>query len=558
MPYHGLVINGRLPVPAGATVISKDGAFRLPCGKPVLEDGAGGFYHPISQNARPRPLWNGNTEGYVGGVGIRFIGYATNSQPVHERCSSFAVAGRLAQIPNRNAQQVGWDNSNGWTWRDYQLLTGAGRDLLGRQLNGWVFSDTHGINWLMSTSNLEAVENTLSANSASFTIPITRFGELREQAIASSNALSISIADLGQSTPSLTVGNKNIFPSGGGAAVEPDGASAYRNRFYICDTTLHGDKVLLGYGQHWIEASSGVSQTLCCSPRILAFVELSVTSGGTPGAPPTVTASLLKTRAQCVGTWSSSGTGMTWTNVGGEYFALIGTQSQQFNLSGLHLWAYYNNLGSAVYLTAERTLTGSLTRSGSVSTTANGKTLTGGSFAESGSVDQVYTITHPGGGQLQGRYQSTINVTYGWDNTNLEFDSSTSFTESIQRTGITTTSNSSSSSRQGAPTPWLTSLEAGGGPGPGPVTVPDELLSIVDRLSSKVLDDPDIGTVWLAGQHAYLMATLTPGASGGFTPATLGSLAHPGGLIANASGVFYAQNRKSGEASNGTNVRYYI
>lgn len=166
------------------------------------------------------------------------------------------------------------DIAAGRTWTDYAILGGITQMLHGRPLNGWIYAAADGTPWWVDASNMTQSSVTGSFNRS---ITLRRFGRVGRS--ASSQGISLSLSDTGQSAPALT-GATGVRL----ADITPDGRRA------IFEVTLTTD----------VNPDPGLGRTY---PIGYWLLEIS----GAPGPGLSATISVLRTRQQALGTMTDTG-----------------------------------------------------------------------------------------------------------------------------------------------------------------------------------------------------------------------------------------------------------
>lgn len=210
----------------------------------------------------------------------------TYQQPDGGDTQRVAVPGQPAVT--RTTEQQALDTANGWQWWNDAILSGEGRQLYGMDMNGrWIYIDPNGGRWLVEAPDLTGGSIDLTAQ-LSAQVTLSKFGHIG--GADETYTLNVSVADLQQSSPVMSVrippqmnyGN----PTTGDSSVE--------------SITATGDKAIvmlhLDYDQQ-------------IDKRALGFLQLTLT--GIPGdqtTPVQASLTLLKSRAQTIGTYSRTTT----------------------------------------------------------------------------------------------------------------------------------------------------------------------------------------------------------------------------------------------------------
>lgn len=84
--------------------------------------------------------------------------------------------------------------ANGWQWRNKAMLSGGKRQVYGKELNGWIYIDSAGDRWLVTTTLDGATTDFVSALSG--TVTLARFGDFGKP--AESYTYPVSLASVGQ------------------------------------------------------------------------------------------------------------------------------------------------------------------------------------------------------------------------------------------------------------------------------------------------------------------------------------------------------------------------
>lgn len=198
----------------------------------------------------------------------------TKTWPVYALDGDATCDTVLVRVPGvppveRTPEEQAADDAAGRQWWNQAILGGSAQRLHGRAINGWVYCDPAGRRWRVSK---------ISGTSGSYTVELQLFGELGRAAEIYS--YPVSVADMGQSTPSLnnletlTLKLRDVCPDGSRALY-----------------AVRGTRPLTSAPQwppqteaRWIPA--------------LGWLEMSISG---PGESATISLEVLVTRAQAVG-----------------------------------------------------------------------------------------------------------------------------------------------------------------------------------------------------------------------------------------------------------------
>ncbi|PKO54935.1 MAG: hypothetical protein CVU28_08100, partial [Betaproteobacteria bacterium HGW-Betaproteobacteria-21] len=192
-----------------------------------------------------------------------------------------AGAAFLLSVPgtpavSRSVEQLAADVAAGRQWRSVATLSGQRQQLYGKPLDGWIYVDPDGARWLVKTGTLRTAAVSISGSIAA-TITLARFGEFNAAPLVVTR--TVTLADTGQGTDPI----QNI-----------DGATISAYWVMLCDLSPQGNRAALM--MHALRFSSDAG-TDNYTRYPLGFLELAIEG---PGSSPTVTLSVLRTRAQTI------------------------------------------------------------------------------------------------------------------------------------------------------------------------------------------------------------------------------------------------------------------
>lgn len=197
--------------------------------------------------------------------------------------------------------QIAADALVGMQWLDYLILSGKNQQIYGA-INlgplGWIYGSTDGTRWWIKVTS----GTTVSGNSATFTFSVVRFGEFNST--PETYTRSVTVSDLGQSTPTLT------FES----AIEP-GSSGYSCsatdfQLDLDDIKPDGSEAVIALRSNCPAGLISWTPSWWAGERVpLGFLRVSVTDGM---AGPTVSVSVLHDRTTTLGTFDDSPLGASW------------------------------------------------------------------------------------------------------------------------------------------------------------------------------------------------------------------------------------------------------
>lgn len=181
----------------------------------------------------------------------------------------------------RSIEEAAADTAEGRQWLDYALLSGTGQHLCGSALTGWIYAAPNGTAWHINASHM--INNYSGGRSYSGAWTVRRMGRIGGPA----NQLSavVSLPSTGQASPTFTPPPLSLTIRARLMDILPDGSKAIV-------------QVVLPYNRDY-------SSRYPVKWHPLGYWLISVT--GTPGVDLAITAEVLRTRAETIGTLSDSG-----------------------------------------------------------------------------------------------------------------------------------------------------------------------------------------------------------------------------------------------------------
>lgn len=181
----------------------------------------------------------------------------------------------------RSIEQATVDTAEGRQWLDYALLSGSQQHLCGTALTGWIYAAPDGTAWHINASHL--LSNYSGGSSYSGAWTVRRMGRIG----GSANQVSavVSLPSTGQASPTFTPPPLSLTIRTRLMDILPDGSKAIV-------------QVVLPYNRDY-------SSRYPVKWHPLGYWLISVT--GTPGVDLAITAEVLRTRAETIGTLSDSG-----------------------------------------------------------------------------------------------------------------------------------------------------------------------------------------------------------------------------------------------------------
>lgn len=176
---------------------------------------------------------------------------------------------------NRTPEQAVADAAAGMQWRDDVLISGAGLQLYGQQVNGWIYAGPDGKPWHIDASLFERAS---IGTSFSGTLRVALFGRVNVEPEV--YEVPLSLASTGQNTPTLSVA-----PRGEVMDITPDGSQAI---------------IML-----WAPTARPVGNLPALDKMSVGFLQLTLT--GTPGIDFVASLSVLRTREQTLGSVTDTG-----------------------------------------------------------------------------------------------------------------------------------------------------------------------------------------------------------------------------------------------------------
>lgn len=215
--------------------------------------------------------------------------------PDPDNVDVFRYKGPHSWTPSRSAADITDDTANGYTWLDYAILAGSGFQYAGENIGGWIWADSDGVQWKVTTDLTSKSPASAPINA---TVTFTKWGMIG--AAAETHTVNVSLADLEQT---------------GHAALRTEGNGG--DTILLCDVAPDGSKAAFVMG------TSGADFLRCYS---LGFLELQLSGAGAG-----VSASLVvaRDRVQTIGDYA------TGTNVvtPGEQLITGGVHTQE-NVDG--------------------------------------------------------------------------------------------------------------------------------------------------------------------------------------------------------------------------------
>lgn len=195
---------------------------------------------------------------------------------------------RVPGVPDLDMtpEELQAEREAGRAWQNYALLSGSPLALLGEQLNGWICIDPAGERWLVQSapgSTSPRYGYASSAGALTFNLQVRPFGYFEEGAEeADPVTVSATLGNIGQANP------PGLTPPNGSTLV-----------MRIASVASHGRAVII---------SLLPTKTNPPDARDLPYGFLLLELGG-PGPNFTATLSVLRTRAQCFGTFNNTTVG---------------------------------------------------------------------------------------------------------------------------------------------------------------------------------------------------------------------------------------------------------
>ncbi|MDO9596742.1 MAG: hypothetical protein Q7J47_03380 [Azoarcus sp.] len=237
------------------------------------------FPLPIGAFDRPT-IWGRPWHGLVSGGVLTLPNGSTMAHPQPAGTADQAGAAYRVAVPGtpavfRTTEQLADDTAAGRQWRSVATLSGSRMQLYGQHLDGWIYVDPAGARWLVKTGTLLTAAVALGA-SITATITLTRFGDFSAAPLVVTR--TVTLADPGQGAPIQAIS---------GAALETYWVM-------LCDLSPQGDRAALM--MHALRFSAD-AETDNYTRYPLGYIELALTGAGSS---PTVTLSVLRTRAQTI------------------------------------------------------------------------------------------------------------------------------------------------------------------------------------------------------------------------------------------------------------------
>lgn len=201
---------------------------------------------------------------------------------------TFRFKGPHSWTPNRSAGDITDDTTNGYQWLDYAILAGSGFQYAGSNIGGWMWTDSAGNNWKVTTTLTAQDPGTTPINA---TVTFTKWGMIG--AAAETHTVNISISDIQQT------GFASLRTEGDGGDI-----------ILLCDVSPDGSKAAF---------VMGLSGSDFIRTYSLGFLEITLSGSGSG-----VTASLAvaRSRTQTLGNYTTGTNVITPGNVlftGGDH-----------------------------------------------------------------------------------------------------------------------------------------------------------------------------------------------------------------------------------------------
>ncbi|ANQ83713.1 hypothetical protein dqs_0637 [Azoarcus olearius] len=208
------------------------------------------------------------------------------TRPYAQPASGDAYVLRVPGVPavERSPEDAADDVVTGRTWLPYAIVSGSDYQIYSRPLGAgrWVYVDSAGDRWLVTTTLHGATLDTLTAGST-ITVTLARFGVIG--GTPATHTYTVTVPDLGQATPTLyrptSTGASVLAPdlvTGRLFAIHPSGTAAVFQLAHEVDALIRNSQA------RW---------------RPCGWMELQITGAGASAA---VSLVVLKTRRETVGT----------------------------------------------------------------------------------------------------------------------------------------------------------------------------------------------------------------------------------------------------------------
>lgn len=204
-------------------------------------------------------------------------------------------------LPPRPPEWLAADELAGREWRDYALITGRNpRTLYGKSLGKghgcWLYAAPDGSRWLISVNGMTNPVDVNFTVAWNITLTATRFGDIAVGAkdVGEWSTAPPAVQETYTTGATLSDWQQAITgKSGGDYSIDTLSSSVTTGKVWLEDASITGRHAVFMAGRDYPDEP--------IKRRSLGFVQIAMT--GTPGVDWTATLSVLRTRAQTLGTY---------------------------------------------------------------------------------------------------------------------------------------------------------------------------------------------------------------------------------------------------------------